>query len=119
MVKLLKWRAGAAALPLLAPLAVGAVLLSPPRPAAAAPAAQGAPATKDDCKDGGWRAFSALGFKNQGECVSFVNHSGGGGVPVDPAATPELGSLLLFAGGAAGLGGYALAQARRRLPRRR
>jgi len=27
------------------------------------------PVTKDDCKDGGWMAF---GFKNQGQCVDFV-----------------------------------------------
>jgi len=27
------------------------------------------PVTKDDCKDGGWTAF---GFKNQGQCVAFV-----------------------------------------------
>jgi hypothetical protein len=33
------------------------------------------------------------------------------GVPVNPAETPELGSLLLFAGGVAALGGYALVQA--------
>jgi DNA-binding beta-propeller fold protein YncE len=36
------------------------------------------PATKDDCKDGGWRAF---GFRNQGRCVAAVNH----GRPVTPA----------------------------------
>ena len=29
------------------------------------------PATKDDCKKNGWKAF---GFKNQGQCVSYVNH---------------------------------------------
>jgi hypothetical protein len=27
------------------------------------------PATKDDCKNGGWRAF---GFRNQGQCIAFV-----------------------------------------------
>lgn len=27
------------------------------------------PATKDECKDGGWEAF---GFRNQGQCVRFV-----------------------------------------------
>jgi hypothetical protein len=31
------------------------------------------PTSKDQCKDGGWRNFP--GFKNQGDCVSFVvNH---------------------------------------------
>ena len=30
------------------------------------------PATKDACKNGGWKAF---GFKNQGQCVKYVNHS--------------------------------------------
>jgi hypothetical protein len=28
------------------------------------------PATKDDCKDGGWESF---GFRNQGQCIRFVN----------------------------------------------
>lgn len=31
----------------------------------------GSPKTKDQCKNDGWKAFS---FKNQGQCVSFVNH---------------------------------------------
>ncbi len=35
------------------------------------------PETKDDCKKGGWQKFNAPSFKNQGECVSFVNHNGG------------------------------------------
>jgi hypothetical protein len=30
------------------------------------------PTSKDQCKNGGWRGFQ--GFKNQGECVSFVAH---------------------------------------------
>lgn len=32
------------------------------------------PTTKDECKDGGWQSpeFEALGFKNQGQCVRFV-----------------------------------------------
>jgi hypothetical protein len=33
--------------------------------------AQPFPTTKDQCKHGGWRAFSQ--FKNQGGCVRFVN----------------------------------------------
>jgi hypothetical protein len=32
------------------------------------------PTTKDQCKNGGWRAFSV--FKNQGDCVSFVATGG-------------------------------------------
>lgn len=32
--------------------------------------------TKLDCKNGGWVTF-ANGFKNQGQCVKFVNHQGG------------------------------------------
>jgi hypothetical protein len=31
--------------------------------------------TKLDCKNGGWVTF-ANGFKNQGQCVKFVNHHG-------------------------------------------
>jgi hypothetical protein len=32
------------------------------------------PATKEDCKEGGWQRFNAPAFANQGECVSFVTH---------------------------------------------
>jgi hypothetical protein len=32
------------------------------------------PASKDECKDGGWRAFGV--FKNQGDCVSFIATDG-------------------------------------------
>ncbi|MDQ3896656.1 MAG: hypothetical protein M3326_05290 [Actinomycetota bacterium] len=35
------------------------------------PTGPAGPTDKDQCKDGGWRQF---GFKNQGQCVSFVNH---------------------------------------------
>lgn len=34
-----------------------------------APAPPPSPTSKDECKDGGWRQF---GFRNQGECVAFV-----------------------------------------------
>ncbi len=30
------------------------------------------PQTKDECKNGGFRAFPSFGFKNQGDCVAFV-----------------------------------------------
>jgi YVTN family beta-propeller protein len=32
-----------------------------------------APKTKDDCKDGGFLRFSSPAFRNQGQCVKFVN----------------------------------------------
>jgi hypothetical protein len=32
------------------------------------------PTSKDQCKDNGWQNFPQ--FKNQGECVSFVEHQG-------------------------------------------
>ena len=32
------------------------------------------PATKDECKKNGWQTFNTPVFKNQGDCVSFVNH---------------------------------------------
>ncbi len=41
-----------------------------------------APLTKDDCKNGGWqnlRAQDGSAFKNQGQCVSYVNHRDGNG----------------------------------------
>jgi YVTN family beta-propeller protein len=31
------------------------------------------PHSKDDCKDSGFQRFSALAFRNQGQCVKFVN----------------------------------------------
>jgi hypothetical protein len=39
----------------------------------------GAPTSKDDCKNGGWRDFN---FKNQGQCVKWANQhddNGNGG----------------------------------------
>ncbi len=38
----------------------------------------GHPATKDDCKDGGWMNLAddeGNAFKNQGDCVSYTNHN--------------------------------------------
>lgn len=32
------------------------------------------PTTKDECKNNGWTNFNNPQFKNQGQCVSFVNH---------------------------------------------
>jgi hypothetical protein len=34
--------------------------------------AQPSPTTKDQCKGDGWKQF---GFKNQGQCLAFVNRS--------------------------------------------
>ena len=30
--------------------------------------------TKDQCKNGSWKTFTDPSFKNQGQCVSYVNH---------------------------------------------
>jgi hypothetical protein len=35
--------------------------------------------TQDQCKNGGWETFSTLSFRNQGDCVSYVNHHDGNG----------------------------------------
>jgi hypothetical protein len=35
-----------------------------------------APASKQQCKKGGWSKFRNPSFKNQGQCVKFVNHQG-------------------------------------------
>lgn len=32
------------------------------------------PSSKDECKDGGWEDFDDPAFKNQGDCVSYVNN---------------------------------------------
>ena len=40
------------------------VLPPPPAPAA--------PTSADQCKKGGWKNYPTLGFKNQGDCVSYV-----------------------------------------------
>lgn len=32
------------------------------------------PASKSQCKSGGWKSFTAPKFKNQGQCVSWVEH---------------------------------------------
>jgi hypothetical protein len=35
----------------------------------------GTPTTKASCKHGGWKTFTNPKFKNQGQCVAYVNHS--------------------------------------------
>ena len=34
----------------------------------------GSPASKAQCKHGGWKTFTSPSFKNQGQCVSWVEH---------------------------------------------
>jgi hypothetical protein len=36
----------------------------------------GPPTNKNQCKHGGWKDFNNPSFKNQGQCVSHVNHGG-------------------------------------------
>jgi hypothetical protein len=45
----------------------------------AAPSTSGPPTSKDQCKNGGWTRFTDPPFKNQGECVAYVNHHDGAG----------------------------------------
>ena len=37
------------------------------------------PTSKAECKKGGWRRFTNPSFKNQGQCVAYVNHHDGKG----------------------------------------
>ena len=39
----------------------------------------GPPTNKDQCKGDGWKAFNNPSFKNQGDCVSYVEHHNGKG----------------------------------------
>jgi hypothetical protein len=39
----------------------------------------GPPTSKEQCKNGGWATFNNPSFKNQGQCVSYVNHHDGKG----------------------------------------
>jgi signal peptidase len=48
------------------------------------------PHTIADCLHGGWRNF---GFKNQGQCVSFVVHQSHGGFPPIPTPHPPIPSI--------------------------
>ena len=38
------------------------------------PVVSGTPTSKSDCKHDGWKTFTNPSFKNQGQCVSYVNH---------------------------------------------
>lgn len=42
-------------------------------PAVQFSAAALAPTSKDQCKNGGWQQFTSPTFKNQGDCIQFVN----------------------------------------------
>jgi branched-chain amino acid transport system substrate-binding protein len=53
-------------------LALLASLLLVPVSAFASPVVPNQPLSKVDCKDGGWQNFANAGFRNQGDCVSFV-----------------------------------------------
>lgn len=33
------------------------------------------PTNKDECKNDGWKTFTAPSFKNQGQCVAYTNHN--------------------------------------------
>jgi hypothetical protein len=39
----------------------------------------GPPTSKDQCKHDGWKTFNNPSFKNQGQCVAYVNHHNGKG----------------------------------------
>ena len=39
----------------------------------------GPPTSKAQCKHGGWQTFNNPSFKNQGQCVAYVNHHNGKG----------------------------------------
>jgi hypothetical protein len=34
------------------------------------------PTSREQCKNGGWKTFISPTFKNQGDCVSYVNRRG-------------------------------------------
>jgi len=50
-----------------------------------------APTRKADCKKGGWRHFANPTFKNQGQCVAYVNHHDGKGKDDNKAAAGKKG----------------------------
>ena len=39
----------------------------------------GPPTSKDQCKNGGWKRFNNPSFKNQGQCIAYVEHHNGKG----------------------------------------
>lgn len=43
------------------------------------PVTETTPTNKDECKKGGWATFNSPTFKNQGQCVSYVQANGKAG----------------------------------------
>lgn len=68
-----------------------------------APTTGTAPTAKAQCKKGGWKTFTNPAFKNQGQCVAYVNHhrqkKHGGGT--DATANAQTSSQVPAAGGPA------------------
>jgi hypothetical protein len=54
--------------------------------------AGGPPTNKAQCKKGGWKHFSSPSFKNQGQCVSYVNHHNGKGKDDEKTAKANHGN---------------------------
>ena len=102
---------GTAAQRLLTTLVLGALLVAPAAAPEPALAQTGNPGRGQNGNSGGGSPGGNLGGGNPGGGNlgggNPVGGNPGGGGAVDPAATPELGSLILFGSGAAGLAGYA------------
>jgi hypothetical protein len=63
------------------------------------------PSSRDDCKNGGWREMARADgtpFKNQGECVSYVNHREEGGGTGETATTSRASDAVTLAESSAG-----------------
>lgn len=60
---------------ILGSLALGLGIAGPASATPAATAASTFPTTKADCKHGGWAGFSGVDFRNQGQCISWVQHA--------------------------------------------
>jgi len=64
----------------------------------------GQPATKADCKKGGWEDYTNAGFRNQGDCVRFVQtgtfvcRDSLGCVSYGAEDSLRLGTSLVFSG---------------------
>jgi len=53
------------------------------------------PTSKAGCKKGGWKTFNDPKFKNQGQCVSYVEHHtqhGHSSATLQPQRAPEHGN---------------------------
>jgi hypothetical protein len=48
-----------------------------------------APTSKQQCKKGGWKAFRNPSFRNQGQCVAYVNHHNGKGKDDENQSKPK------------------------------